>query len=236
MSPARHPQLKSSSPGRFTTSCSRCSFPCLLSSRMCRDHHAASAARDNDNDNHHSCSHLPAKKSADLPRGPECLGRGPTLFGEERSQVPLLRRLVSLRMKRACSCRKKGEKKRQASRLHQISRLTNRNDAQTEDGHAMMKSDTFHSLQDLSHAVRGCYNSALSLRVEQKRKTHRTAVNNCAPTSQLVCTRHQRPTGKWYVDCEGAMGGCKQSGFHKYWVMDLGWDSPGLCLQRVCPG
>ena len=34
------------------------------------------------------------------------------------------------------------------------------------DGHAMMKSDTFHSFRNLSHAVRGCHNSVLSLRVE----------------------------------------------------------------------
>ena len=30
----------------------------------------------------------------------------------------------------------------------------------------MMESDTFRSFQDLSHAVRGCHNSVLSLRVE----------------------------------------------------------------------
>ena len=27
----------------------------------------------------------------------------------------------------------------------------------------------------------------------------------CVPPSHLVRTRHQRPTGKWYVDCEGAV-------------------------------
>ena len=87
--------------------------------------------------------------------------------------------------------------------------LLNKNDAQTKHGHAMLKSDTLYLLQDLSHAVRGCYNSALSQRVEKKKETHRTAVNKCAPTSQLSCMRHQRPTRKWYVDCEGAVGGCR---------------------------
>ena len=44
--------------------------------------------------------------------------------------------------------------------------VINQSDAQTEDGHAMMNSDTFHSFQNLSHAMRGCHNSVLSLRVE----------------------------------------------------------------------
>ena len=44
--------------------------------------------------------------------------------------------------------------------------VINQSDAQTQDGHAMMKSDTFHSFQNMSHVVRGCHNSVLSLRVE----------------------------------------------------------------------
>ena len=34
--------------------------------------------------------------------------------------------------------------------------MLSQNDAQTEDGHAMMEFDTFQSLRNLSHAVRGC--------------------------------------------------------------------------------
>ena len=37
--------------------------------------------------------------------------------------------------------------------------LLNQSDAQTEDGHAKMKFDTFQSFRDLSHAVRGCHNN-----------------------------------------------------------------------------
>ena len=83
--------------------------------------------------------------------------------------------------------------------------MLNQSDAQTEDGHAMMKSDTFQSFQDLSHAVRGCHNSVLSLRVEQKalllkveqKGRHKTTVDNCVLTSQLAHASHQRPVGKW---------------------------------------
>ena len=109
--------------------------------------------------------------------------------------------------------------------------LSATSDEQTEDGHAMMESDTFHSFQDLVHAARARHNSVLSLRVELKRKAHCTALNKCAPTSPPACTRHQRPTRKWYVDCEGAVVGCTKSGCNKYSVMDLGRDSPGLCLH-----
>ena len=34
--------------------------------------------------------------------------------------------------------------------------LLNQSDAQTEDGHAMMKSGTFHSFQNLSQRERWC--------------------------------------------------------------------------------
>ena len=48
--------------------------------------------------------------------------------------------------------------------------MLNQSDVQTEDGHAMMKFDTFHSFRNLSHAVRGC---------------HETVIK-CAPTCKLV--------------------------------------------------
>ena len=35
--------------------------------------------------------------------------------------------------------------------------VLNKSHAQTEDGHAMIKFDTFQSFWDLSHAVRGCH-------------------------------------------------------------------------------
>ena len=54
----------------------------------------------------------------------------------------------------------------------------------------MMEFDTFYLFQNLSHAVRGCHNSVLSLRVNRKGK-HVTTMNKCALTSQLACTRHQ---------------------------------------------
>ena len=37
--------------------------------------------------------------------------------------------------------------------------MLNQSNEQTEDGHAMMKSDTFHSSPNLSDAVRGCHNN-----------------------------------------------------------------------------
>ena len=42
-----------------------------------------------------------------------------------------------------------------------------KSDDQTEDGHAMMEFDTFQSLQNLSHAVRGGHDSVLSGKVEK---------------------------------------------------------------------
>ena len=92
------------------------------------------------------------------------------------------------------------------------SSLINQSDAQTEDGHAMMKSDTLEP--------RSAWMS--QLRDVSECEMHMTAVNKCAPTSQLVRTRHQRPTGKWYVDCEGAVGGCWKSRGNQHSVMDLG--------------
>ena len=58
--------------------------------------------------------------------------------------------------------------------------MLNQNDAQTEDGHAMMKYGTFHSFQNLSHAVRGC----------------KETVNKCAHTSRRTCTCHKKPVQK----------------------------------------
>ena len=53
--------------------------------------------------------------------------------------------------------------------------MLNQNDLQMEDGHAMMKFDTFPSYRNLSHAVRGCHNSVLLLKVDQKGR-HMTTV------------------------------------------------------------
>ena len=58
--------------------------------------------------------------------------------------------------------------------------MLNQNDAQTEDGHAMMKFDTFQSFRDLSHTVRGCNET----------------VNKCAQTSRLTSTCHKKPAEK----------------------------------------
>ena len=60
----------------------------------------------------------------------------------------------------------------------------------------MVKYGTFYSFRNLSHAVSGCHNSVLLLSVEQKGR-HRTTVEQSALTSQLACTCHQRPEGKW---------------------------------------
>ena len=74
-----------------------------------------------------------------------------------------------------------------------VCNLLNKSDAQTEDGHAMMKSDTFHSFRNLSqrvcvgmfalrntcakdtsdrelcaHAVRGCRNNCRQMRANVK--------------------------------------------------------------------
>ena len=43
-------------------------------------------------------------------------------------------------------------------------KLINRSVVPTEDGHAMKTSDTFHSFQNLSHAVRGCHNNCRQVR------------------------------------------------------------------------
>ena len=45
----------------------------------------------------------------------------------------------------------------------------------------MMKFDTVHSFWNFSHAVRGCHNSMLLLKVEQKRR-HMSTVDQCALT------------------------------------------------------
>ena len=53
--------------------------------------------------------------------------------------------------------------------------MLNQSDMQMEDGHAMMKFDTFHSCWNLSHAVRGCQSSELLLKLDQKGR-HMTTV------------------------------------------------------------
>ena len=50
--------------------------------------------------------------------------------------------------------------------------MMNQCDAQTEDGHAMMKSDTFHSLTNLSHAVRGCHNNCRQMHTDVTTRVH----------------------------------------------------------------
>ena len=54
--------------------------------------------------------------------------------------------------------------------------MLNQSDKQTEDGHAMMTSDTFHSYRNLRHAVRGFQSSVLLLKVDQKGR-HMTTVD-----------------------------------------------------------
>ena len=54
--------------------------------------------------------------------------------------------------------------------------MLNQSDAQTEDGHAMMKSDTFHPFRNKGHAVRGCNQT----------------VNKCVPTPMHTCTCETR--------------------------------------------
>ena len=92
-------------------------------------------------------------------------------------------------------------------------------DGPTEDGHAMMECDTFHSFRNLSHAVRGCNET----------------VNKCAKTSRLTCTCHKTPAEKWQVDCEAKLRApwevADSEADKRYSVMDLRQDSHGLCLQ-----
>ena len=46
--------------------------------------------------------------------------------------------------------------------------LLTKSDAQTEDGHAIMKLSTFHSFQTLSHAGRGCHKNCQQVRANLK--------------------------------------------------------------------
>ena len=90
-------------------------------------------------------------------------------------------------------------------------------DAQTEDGHAMIKSETFHSFPNLSQRALVC--SRCETHVLQALVTGNcahtqcvdiaTTVDKCAPTSRLTCTCRQRQEGKWQVDCEAAVGSCR---------------------------
>ena len=52
--------------------------------------------------------------------------------------------------------------------------MLNQSDAQTEDGHAMVKSDVVHPFRNLSHAVRGCDKT----------------VNKCVLRTRLTCPCH----------------------------------------------
>ena len=82
--------------------------------------------------------------------------------------------------------------------------LLTTSDERTEDEHAMMESDTLHVCPKLE--PRTAWMSQLCAVSESGigREKHTTTLNKGAPTSQLACTRSQRPIGKWYVGCEGA--------------------------------
>ena len=83
-------------------------------------------------------------------------------------------------------------------------------DKQTEDGHAMMESDTFHSFQDFE--PRSAWMSQLCAVSEsgmEKENTLDSSQQMCANITARVHTSPKRPTGKWYVDCEGAVVGCR---------------------------
>ena len=63
---------------------------------------------------------------------------------------------------------------------------------------------------------------------------HKT-LNTCAQKSKLTCTCQKNPEEKWLVDCEADVRWAVV-GDHvvkRYSVMDLGQDSPVLCLQNV---
>ena len=52
-------------------------------------------------------------------------------------------------------------------------------------------------------------------------------------SSKFTCTHHQRPIGKWEVDCEGTVGGVEGSqAVKRYSMMDPGQDSSVLCLHK----
>ena len=52
----------------------------------------------------------------------------------------------------------------------------------------MMESDSFHSFQDLSHAVRGCRNSVLSESETEKENTLDSSQQLCASITARVHT------------------------------------------------
>ena len=89
---------------------------------------------------------------------------------------------------------------------------------QTEDVHAMKMHDTFNTLQDLSHAVRG----------------RNTTVNTCAPTSRVMCACHQRPVGQCEVDCEGAVRSCRSSGCGQV-LSDGSWAGLPCTVSSLAP-
>ena len=70
--------------------------------------------------------------------------------------------------------------------------VLNHSDAQTEDGHAMMKFDSFQAFWNLSHAVRGCHNNCRKC----ARMSQLSAEKSVLMLDKLMCTRHQRPEGK----------------------------------------
>ena len=98
--------------------------------------------------------------------------------------------------------------------------LSPESDGQTEDGHAMMKFDTFYSFRNLSHVVRGC------------NKT----VNKGAQTSRLTCTCHEKLEEKWQVDCEaklrGVVGSCRWSGCQEV-LSDGSWAGPCCVVSSL---
>ena len=77
--------------------------------------------------------------------------------------------------------------------------MLNQSDMQTEDGHAMMKFDTFHSFQNLSHAVRGCQNSVLLLKLDQNRRHMTTVDLMCTHITTRVCVSPRYGSGNLTV-------------------------------------
>ena len=92
-----------------------------------------------------------------------------------------------------------------SSTEHACCKLLNQIDAQTEDGHAMMKFDTFSLIPGLKPEwQRKHYNNCQTCAI----MSQLSAGKSMLMLDKLMRTRHQRASRKRRVDCEGAVRSC----------------------------
>ena len=90
-----------------------------------------------------------------------------------------------------------------------------------------MEFDTFPSLQNLSHAARGCHDSVLSQRVKQKGKTHDDYQQTCADSTVRVYASRKThwESGMLTVKVQWEAVGNQAAANTQWWI---------LCVQFDC--